>query len=964
MVAPTCKDLQDTNNTQQGEIDSLHLKVNQLALQITTTSTKEDVQTVKIEIEKSMQSLRSEFEKTLKSQLAKFFSNNRDSGEAEGSTGGFSHTEGNNLFAHTNIRDPHSFHRIPKLDFPRFDGENPKSWIQKCEYYFQMQGVPDVNRTRMAAIHLDGKATKWYDNLCITQPHISWKCFCENLCARFENPAHDNIVGLFNKLVQLTTVEAYFEEFEYLKALLLSVHPQFPETYFIASFIGGLKEELRGSILMFNPQTLLNAFSLARMQEQTLSLQHRVTKYPQKQIHTPSNSSRPFNSTSFTSTPPPHPAPTPPVPKSNTTIPLKKLTPEQVQARKAQGLCSSEQEDELIMDTEEAPAVESDMEISLHALTGTVSADTIRIPGILHKKLISILIDTGSTNSFIDSSLAKEIQCLVTHTASLLVTVANGEKTISSGICSQLNWSMQGHKFCGDLRLIPLGGCDIVLGVDWLKNLGDCKKITLTGDPQKTSLSMMSGSAVKKFLQKHSHGLVGQLFFISSQPPPSPPPQISSLLTQYKDVIDVPTKLPSTRALYHKIPLKPNSEPVNLRPYRSPYLQKAVVESLVKEMLQTGIIQPSNSLFASPILLVKKKDNSWRFCVDYRKLNSLTIKDKFPILVIDELLDELHGSKFFTKIDLKSGYHQIRVSPADIHKTAFRTHHGHFEFKVMPFGLTNAPATFQALMNHIFQDHLRSFIFVFFDDILVYSPTMESHLIHLQTTLDILRANQLTANISKCSFGHPEIEYLGHIITGNGFMADPDKISAMVDWPIPTNITGLRGFLGLTGYYRKFVKNYGIISRPLTALLRKNSFHWSPATKTAFNALKLAMTTKPVLALPDFNKQFTLETDACDSGIGVVLMQDQRAISFYSKPLGPRAATLSTYEKELLAIVQAVTRWKQYLQGSQFIIKTDHQSIQYFLEQKIFTMLQQKWLIKLLGFDYVIHYKRVLKTGW
>ncbi|XP_026416924.1 uncharacterized protein LOC113312389 [Papaver somniferum] len=621
MVAPTCKDLQDTNNRQQGEIDSLHLKVNQLALHITTTSTKEDVQTVKIEIKKSMQSLRSEFEKTLKSQLAKFFSNNRDSEEAEGSTGGFAHTGGNNLFAHINNRDPHSFHRIPKLDFPRFDGENPKSWIQKCEYCFQMQGVPDINRTRMAAIHLDGKATKWYDNLCITQPHISCQCFCENLCARFENPAHDNIVGLFNKLVQLTTIEAYFEEFEYLKALLLSVHPQFPETYFIASFIGGLKEELRSSVLMFNPQTLLNFFSLARMQEQTLSLQHRVTK--------------------------------------------------RAHICKKQYLCvligeepsgSSEQEDELIMDTEEAPVVESDMEISLHALTGIVSADTIRNPGTLHKNPIFILIDTGSTNSFIDSALAKELQCPVTHTASLLVTVANGEKTISSSICSQLNWSMQGHKFCGDLRLIPLGGCDIVLGADWLRNLGDVlfnlsklcitfkymgKNITLTGSPQKTSLSMMSGLAVKKFLQKHSHGLVGQLFSISSQPPPSPPPQISSLLTQYKDVFDEPTKLPPTRDLNHKIPLKPNSEPVNLRPYRSPYLQKAVVESLVKEMLQTGIIQLSNNPFASPILFVKKKDNSWRFCVDYRKLNSLTIKDKFPIPVIDELLDELHGSKFF-----------------------------------------------------------------------------------------------------------------------------------------------------------------------------------------------------------------------------------------------------------------------------------------------------------------------------
>ncbi|XP_026383778.1 uncharacterized protein LOC113279293 [Papaver somniferum] len=335
-------------------------------------------------------------------------------------------------------------------------------------------------------------------------------------------------------------------------------------------------------------------------------------------------------------------------------------------------------------------------------------------------------------------------------------------------------------------------------------------------------------------------------------------------------------------------------------------------------------------------------------------MNSITIKDKFPIPVIDELLDELHGSIFFTKIDLKSCYHQIRVSPSDIYKTAFRTHHGHFEFKVMPFSLTNAPATFQSLMNNIFQEHLRKFILVFFDDIMVYSPSLEAHLLHLQTTLELLRLHQLTTNFSKCSFGQSQIEFLGHIITGNGVMADPEKISAMVDWPTPTNLKALRGFLGFTGYYRKFVQNYGLISRPLTELSKKDAFSWSTTTNTAFLQLKQAMTTTPVLALPDFRKQFILETDACDLGIGDVLMQEGRAIAFYSKPLGPRAAALSTYEKELLAIVQAVTKWKHYLQGQHFIINTYHQSINYFLEQWISTTLVQKWLIKLLGFDYEV----------
>ena len=377
-------------------------------------------------------------------------------------------------------------------------------------------------------------------------------------------------------------------------------------------------------------------------------------------------------------------------------------------------------------------------------------------------------------------------------------------------------------------------------------------------------------------------------------------------------------------------------------------------------MLQASFIQPSHSPFASPVLLVKKKDGTWRFCVDYRGLNDITIKDKFPIPLVEDLMDELHRAQVFSKMDLHSGYHQIRMVEEDMYKTAFRTHHGHYEFKVMPFGLTNAPATFQALMNEVFSTYLRKFMLVFFDDILIYSHNMELHRHHLRTILELLRQHKLFAKRSKCSFGVTRVEYLGHIITGAGIATDPTKIQAMTKWPTPKNIKSLRGFLGLTGYYRRFIQNYGALSKPLIELLKKDNFNWGPKADEAFNSLKQIMSEAPVLSLPNYSKPFVVETDACDVGIGAVLIQEGKPLAYYSKALSPKNRGLSTYEKELIAILAAVDKWRHYLEATPFIIKTDHCSLIFLLQQRMNTQLQKKSLTKLLGLDYQIQYKKMI----
>ncbi|GKB03766.1 transposon ty3-G gag-pol polyprotein [Tanacetum coccineum] len=320
--------------------------------------------------------------------------------------------------------------------------------------------------------------------------------------------------------------------------------------------------------------------------------------------------------------------------------------------------------------------------------------------------------------------------------------------------------------------------------------------------------------------------------------------------------------------------------------------------------MAAGFIQPSTSPFLSPVLLVKK-DNTWRMCVDYRALNKITIADKYPIPNIDELLDELYGATVFSKLDLRSGYYQIRVVAPDIEKTAFRTHSGHYEFKV----------------------------------------------------LKLLHDNRFFAKLSKCCFGREQVVFLGHLISSKGVSVEEEKILAVKSWPIPSTVKDVRGFLGLTGYYRRFVRNYGLIARPLTALTKKDGFLWSKEALKAFNDLKQALLTTPVLRLPDFSKPFVIECDASSDGVGAILSQEDHPVAYFSKGFSPSNRFKSAYDRELLALVLAVQKWSHYLLGRHFLIRTDHYTLKFLLEQRITSTEQQRLLIKLMPYDFSIVHK-------
>jgi len=301
--------------------------------------------------------------------------------------------------------------------------------------------------------------------------------------------------------------------------------------------------------------------------------------------------------------------------------------------------------------------------------------------------------------------------------------------------------------------------------------------------------------------------------------------------------------------------------------------------------------------------------------MDYQALNLVIVRDKFPMPTIDKLLDELGCACWFSKLDLCQGFHQIRVEKEDIPKTTFRTHHGHYEFCVMPFGLCNAPSTFRTTMNELLKPFFRKFATVFFDDILGYNTSLPGHLDHLELILQALTNGEFYLCHSKCLFARRQLQYLGHIVSTDGVAPDLKKIQTMVNWPRPSSTTKLREFLGLTGFYRRFIKTYASIAGPLNALLCKDQFHWNYEAQNAFEHLKTLMTQVSILATPDFNLPFILETDASGIAMGVVLLQQLHPIAYYNKPFCPRLQKASMYVRELHAITAAIRKWCHYLLG-------------------------------------------------
>jgi hypothetical protein len=373
--------------------------------------------------------------------------------------------------------------------------------------------------------------------------------------------------------------------------------------------------------------------------------------------------------------------------------------------------------------------------------------------------------------------------------------------------------------------------------------------------------------------------------------PPAQDPMVFSLAVESISVVEefmdvFPEELPvmpPEREVEFYIDLIPGTAPITKRPYRMAPTELAELKLQIVELQQKGYIRPSSSPWGAPVLFVTEKDGSMRMCIDYRSLNEVTIKNKYTLPRIDDLFDQLQWAKYFSKIDLRSGYHQLRIKEADVQKTAFVTRYGQYEFTVMPFGLTNAPAFFMNLMNKVFMEELDKFVVVFIDDILIYSKSCKDHEHHLRIVLRRLRAHQLYAKLNKCEFWLEKIAFLGHILTAEGIEVDPSKVEAVSKWKQPSNVSEVRSFLGMAGYYSRFIKGFSSIARPMVELLKKdNKFAWTPKCEESFQIIKKKLMTAPVLTLPDIHQNFVIFCDASRQGLGCVLMQNEKVIAYAS----------------------------------------------------------------------------------
>lgn len=502
----------------------------------------------------------------------------------------------------------------------------------------------------------------------------------------------------------------------------------------------------------------------------------------------------------------------------------------------------------------------------------------------------------------------------------------------------------------------------------WVKAVNLSPESLVIPKRQILAVAEPMGSAVEEYLEGRGAGLLPRREELAEKLNHLPREEagvIEEVLWAYRELFTEPGKEGCKSGIEHRIPTG-DARPIMKRPYRVPHHLRPVVEEHLADMLDKGVIVPSSSPWSAPVVLVPKKTTDgtlkYRFCTDFRALNEVTKGDAYPLPLIQETLENLGNSRYYTTLDLASGYHQIPIAAEDQEKTGFTTVGGHFEYQRMAFGLTGAPATFQRYMDNLLASLKGTECLVYLDDVIIFSTTINQHAERLIHVLDTFQRANLKVNLEKCKFAQASVNYLGHLVTAEGVKPDPSKIEAIKGFPQPRNVREVRGFLGLAGYYRRFIPNFAEIAKAITALTKKDvKFRWGEEQEKSFNQLKSALCSDSVLVYPDFEKGFILATDASNTALGAVLSQEyegeERPVAYASRQMNSAERNYSTTERELLAVVWATQQFRCYLLGRPFKLITDHAALRWMLSLRDPSSRLTRWALRLAEFEYHVEHK-------